>query len=100
MLKKFQTESCSYDYDDPSYWSTVCPFSNCNGTRQSPININTTDVQTCNGLLEFSSDYEDGLYGEYERKGFALQFTVKDWDTEAPTVTQSYAMYSTTYRQV
>ena len=91
---------CPYDYDDPRGWSSDCPSSNCDGPKQSPVDVDTAAVQACHGRLEFSSDYEDDLYGRYERNGFLLQFVLRNWTTEAPSVTQSHSMHDAAYRQV
>ena len=44
----------------------------------------------CHAEVYFSHDYlTEKIIGEFERKGYSLQFTVKNWTTDAPRVTYS-----------
>ena len=81
-------------------WGQVCPTSYCDSASQSPVAINTTDVQTCNGHLQLSSGYGGKLKGHFEREGHRLQFAIDNWATDGPTVTQSHSMHNTEYRHV
>ena len=92
-------QSCSYNYDDMD-WGQVCPTSYCDSASQSPVAINTTDVQTCNGHLQLSSGYGGKLKGHFEREGHRLQFAIDNWATDGPTVTHSHSMHNTEYRKV
>ena len=49
--------------------------SQCGGLRQSPINIQTADVQECNALMALSfHGYNQQLDGEFENTGTTVRF--------------------------
>ena len=77
--------ACKWDYtDDGAKWNTDCTDTapvGCNHQKQSPIDIDEThdhyDDTTFTGgnHIELGPDYFDVIEGEFQRKGFTIQFT-------------------------
>ena len=79
--------ACKWDYtDDGAKWNSDCKDTapvGCNHDMQSPIDIletasaydNTTF--TSGNHIELGPNYFDVIEGEFQRKGFTMQFTKK-----------------------
>jgi len=77
--------ACEWDYtNDGANWNTDCTDTapvGCNHNKQSPIDIDETESTyndtafTGGDHIELGPDYFDVIEGEFQRKGFTIQFT-------------------------
>ena len=77
--------ACKWDYtNDGAKWNTDCTDTapvGCNHNKQSPIDILETaptynDTAFTGGdHIQLGPDYYDVIEGEFQRKGFTIQFT-------------------------
>merc|ERR1711963_72826 len=82
------TFGLTWDYANEEYWnSTKINFEYCHGVRQSPININSSDVRNLYlyDFLKFSN-YDQDLSGKFTNNGHSLVF--------APTYTTGQSIPS------
>ena len=78
---------CEWDYtNDGGNWNTDCTGTDpvgCDHNKQSPIDIDETDPNyddtsfSGGNHIELGPDYFDVIEGEFQRKGFTIQFTKK-----------------------
>ena len=66
--------SAKFNYHDQTAWLKF-PGSNCDGKRQSPININTEEVKKSSPLIALKFDkYDHPVAGEFTNMGTNVEF--------------------------
>ena len=72
----------SWTYSDQDAWESVSAW-DCDGTSQSPIDIDTGDLNTTNSLIDLSlTNFDQSFSGNFSNTGHSVQFTpYSDLDT-------------------
>ena len=64
----------SWSYSDQDAWETVSSW-DCNGTRQSPIDIDTGDLVTNDSLISLSlTNFDQSFSGNFSNTGHSVTF--------------------------
>ena len=67
--------SYSWNYSDQDAWESVSVW-DCDGTSQSPIDIDTDDLNTNNSLIDLSlTNFDQSFSGNFTNTGHTVQFT-------------------------
>lgn len=84
FVATFQSTGATYTwtYSDQDAWKSVSAW-DCNGTSQSPIDIDTDDLNTNNSLIDLSlTNFDQSFSGNFTNTGHSVQFTPdSDLDT-------------------
>ena len=79
---KIAGASTPWDYSDQDAWESVSAW-DCDGTRQSPIDIDTGNLNTNDPLIDLSlTNFDQSFSGNFTNTGHSVQFTPdSDLDT-------------------
>lgn len=84
FVATFQNAGATYSwtYSDQDAWESVSIW-DCNGTSQSPIDIDTDDLNTNTSLIDLTlTDFDQSFSGNFTNTGHSVQFTPdSDLDT-------------------
>ena len=71
---RYALSTTSWNYTDQDAWETVSSWY-CDGTRQSPIDIDTDDLVTNDSLISLSlTNFDQSFSGDFSNTGHSVQF--------------------------
>lgn len=82
----------SWGYSDQAAWESESDWY-CNGTRQSPIDIDTDDLITYGSLIELTlTNFNQNFTGDFSNTGHSVQFA-PDSDLDTATLVNHLGTY-------
>ena len=86
------TATTSWSYADQEAWESVSSWE-CDGSRQSPINVVTSNLRRSSTLVDLNLTYfDEGYDGNWTNTGHSVQF-IPDTSDDAPTVVNHLGTY-------
>ena len=86
------TTQTSWNYTDQDAWEDES-YWYCDGTSQSPINIDTSDLFTNGSLISLTlTNFDQNFTGDFENTGHSVQFT-PDSSLDTATIENYFGTY-------